>query len=118
MAKVFLMSLKGDASQRFYNLPGGSIDSFKLLVKVFMAQYKYNVKEQGTVRELCAMHQGNNEILEKYIPRFKKVWKSIRSKLDESEIYGIFKDSILPIINLHAQSNKNIGFKILIQELL
>jgi len=73
MVKFFPMSLKGNASQWFYNFPGGSIDSFKSLVKAFMGQYKHNVKEQGIVTKLCAMHQGNIETLEKYIPRFKKV---------------------------------------------
>jgi len=38
-----------------------------------MGQYKHNVKEQGTIIELCAMYQENNQTLEKYIPRFKKV---------------------------------------------
>jgi len=64
------------------------------------------------------MRQGSNEILENYMPRLKKVWKSIHSKLDGSEICGIFRDSILPIINLHAPSNNNMGFGVLVQELL
>jgi len=118
MAKFFPRSLKGDASQWFYNFLGGSIDSFKSLVKAFMGQYKHNIKEQGTIIELCVMHQGNSETLEKYIPRLKKVWQSIYSKLDESEIYGIFRYSILSIIDMHAPCNKNIGFRVLVQELL
>ena len=36
MVKFFPRSLNGDASQWFYNLSRGSIDSFKSLVKVFM----------------------------------------------------------------------------------
>lgn len=42
--KFFLRNLKVDASQWFYNLPKGSIDSFQSLVKVFMNKYKHNVK--------------------------------------------------------------------------
>lgn len=44
MAKFFPRSLKGETSQCFYNFLGGSIDSFKSLVKFFMVQYKYNIK--------------------------------------------------------------------------
>ena len=38
--------------------------------------------------------------------------------MDENEIYGVFKDHILPIINLHAPSEKGIEFGILVKELL
>lgn len=70
-----------------------------------MGQYKYNVKKKEIIIELCTIHQGKNKTLENYIPWFKKLWQSIHSKLDESEIYGIFRDSISLIINLHAPSN-------------
>lgn len=63
------------------------------------------------------MRQGGNETLEKYIPHFKKVWQSVRRKLDENKIYTIFWDSIVPILNLHTPSNKNVGFGVLVQEL-
>jgi len=63
MVKFFPRSLKGDASKWFYNLPGGSIDSFKSLVKLFMGQYKHNIKEQSLVTKLCTMRQGGNETL-------------------------------------------------------
>ena len=49
MVKLFPRTLKGDASQWFYTMPSNSIDSFKTLVKVFMGQYKHNVKEQNNV---------------------------------------------------------------------
>lgn len=55
-----------------------------------MGQYKHNIKEQSNVSELCTLHQGRSEILEKYGALFKKVWQSICSKLDENEIYAIF----------------------------
>lgn len=64
------------------------------------------------------MRKGGNETLERYIPWFKKVWQSIQSILDEIEICAIIKDSFVSIINLHAPSNKTIGFGALIQELL
>jgi len=68
MVKFFPRSLKGDASQWFYNFPTGSIDSFKSLVKVFMDKYKHNIKEKNIVIELCTMRRGDDETLEKYIP--------------------------------------------------
>lgn len=83
-----------------------------------MGQYKHNIKEQSTIIELCAMRQGGNETLDKYIPLFKKVWQSIRSKLDDNEICAIFRDSIVPLLNLHSPSNKNVSFVVLVQELL
>lgn len=64
------------------------------------------------------MRQGVNENLKKYIPWFRKLWQSIRIKLDESETSTIFRDYIMSLINLHAPSNKNTGFGALIQELL
>lgn len=45
------------------------------------------------------------------------VWKSIISKLDENDIYGIFKYFILSIINLHAPTEKVIRFRVLVKEL-
>lgn len=118
MAKCFLRSVKGDASLWFYTLYGKSIDSFKILVKTFMAQYNHNIKEQSKVHELCALQQGSNETLEKYILCFKKVCQSIWSKLDEHKIYTIFCESIIPIRNLHAPSAKDFSFSILVQHLL
>ena len=77
MTKFFPRSLKGDATQWFYSLPGKSIDSFKTLVGIFMGQYKHNIKEQGNILELCALHQGTTNIIEKYVVCFKKVWQTI-----------------------------------------
>lgn len=66
--------MKGDASQWFYTLLGKLVDYFKTLVKTFMGQYKHNIKEQSNVSKLCALRQGSNKTLEKYILHFKKVW--------------------------------------------
>jgi len=114
MVKFFLRSLKGDASQWFYTLLGNLTDLFKTLVKAFMGQYKHKIKEQSNVYELCAIQKGGNETLEKYVPCFKKVWQSILIKLDEHEIYAIFYESIVPILNLHAPSAKDITFGVLV----
>ena len=83
-----------------------------------MNQYKHNIKEQSTVTELCALHQGSNETLEKYITRLKKVWQSIWSKLYETIIYGIFVDSILLVITQHALDYIEMGFGIMIERIL
>ena len=68
MAKFFPRSLKGDATQWFYFLLGESIDSFKILVHIFMGQYKHNIKEQGNISKLYVLCQGNNETIEKANP--------------------------------------------------
>lgn len=83
-----------------------------------MGQYKYNIKEQGNISELCALCQGSNDIIEKYILRFKKIWQITRIKLDEYEICGIFHESIIPILQLHAPSAKDVGFSTLVQQLV
>jgi len=41
-----------------------------------MGQYKHNIKEQGNISELCALHQASNETIEKYILCFKMVWQT------------------------------------------
>jgi len=38
--------------------------------------------------------------------------------LDEGKIYGIFRDYIFSIINLHAPNDKGMGFGVLVKELL
>jgi len=78
-----------------------------------MNQYKHNIKEYYIIIELCALHQGRNEILKKYICRFKNLWKSIHIHLDEKEIYGIFVDSILLVIKQNAIDYIELGFGIM-----
>ena len=83
-----------------------------------MGQYNHNIKEYSNVFELCTLHQGSNETLEKYVIHFKKVWKSIHSKLDKNEICAIFLESIMLFLHLHAPSAKDVNFSVLVQHLL
>lgn len=48
----------------------------------------------------------------------QKGMQSIWSKLDVHENYVIFYQSIVPILNLHAPSAKDVGFSILVQDIL
>lgn len=69
--------------------------------------------------ELCTLHQGRNEILDKYVVHFKKVWKFIHIKLDENKIYAIFfYESIMHVLHLHAPSTKDVSFSTLFHHLL
>lgn len=65
MAKFFPRSLKGDASQWFYKLPYRSITSFGELVKIFIDQYKHNIK-----------HKSKLQICVQYTKDRMKHWKS------------------------------------------
>lgn len=83
-----------------------------------MNQYKHNTKKQSMVMELYALHEGSNEILEKYIPRIKKVQKSIYSKLDEIGICASFSYYILLVIRKHALDYIEMDFVIMIKRVL
>lgn len=48
----------------------------------------------------------------------QKGMATIWSKLDEHEICAIFHESIILVLNLHAPSAKDIGFVVLVQQLL
>lgn len=56
------------------------------------------------------LHQGPNKLLKKFIPCFKKVWKSTKSRLDDDEINGIFTDVILLVLKYHAIYYDDLGF--------
>ena len=80
-AKFFPHSLEEEAHEWFYSLLKRSITSFRELSNLFLDQYKNNIKHEVMVSDLCAMRQGNNESLEKFVVWFKKTWQQIKTKL-------------------------------------
>lgn len=80
-----------------------------------MIQYKHTIKEQGNISELYTLHQGSIETIKKNILCFKKIWQTTRVKLDEYKIYGIFRESIIYVLQLHAPSAKDVGFSTPVQ---
>jgi len=94
-AKFFPHSLEGEAREWFYSLPKRSVTSFRELSNLFLEQYKHNIKHEVMVSDLCAMRQGNNESIEKFVVQFKNTWKQIKTKLTEKEVNNIFKDAII-----------------------
>jgi len=74
-AKFFPHSLEGEAHEWFYALPERSVTSFRDLSMLFLEQYKHNIKKELMVLDICAMRQGSDEKLDKFVVRFKRTWK-------------------------------------------
>ena len=55
--------------------------------------------------------------IEKYVVCFKNVWQTTHFKLDETKTCGVFHESILLILRLHAPSAKDVDFSNMVKQL-
>lgn len=117
-AKFFPHSLEGEACKWFYALPEGLITSFKKLSTLFLEKYKHNIKQEIMVSNLCAMRQGSNEKLAKFVMRLKKTWQQIKTKLIEKEVNNVFKETIILPLQSHVIDNTHLSFSDMTNKLL
>jgi len=117
-AKFFPHSLQGEAREWFYALPKGSITLFRELSTLFLEQYKHNIKQEIMVLDLCAMRQGSNEKLDKFLVRFKKTWQQIKIKLTEKKVNNILKEAIILPLQSHIINYTHLSFSDMIHKLL
>ena len=117
-AKFFPHSLEGEAREWFYALPEGSITSFGEFSNLFLEQYKHNIKQEVMVSDLCAIKQGSDEKLDKFVVRFKKIWQQVKTKLTKKEVNNIFKEAVILPLQSHVIDYMHLAFSDMTYKLL
>jgi len=117
-AKFFPHNLEGEARKWFYALPKRSVTSFRELSMLFLEQYKHNIKKEIMVSDLCAMRQGSDEKLDKFVVRFKRTWQQIKIRLTEKEVNNIFKEVVILSLQPHFIDYTHLAFSDMTHKLL
>ena len=54
------------------------------------------------VSDLCAIKQGSDEKLDKFIVKFEKTWQQVKTRLIKKEVNNIFKEAIILPLQSHV----------------
>jgi hypothetical protein len=72
MCRCFPSTLKKDTNKWFLRLPPRSVNSYRQLTELFLAQFAYKVARKKSQEDLGNIRQGENESLKCYLNRFDK----------------------------------------------
>lgn len=101
--KYFPISLTDEDCNRFHSLEPDSISLYQKLKDQFKAHFKCNINKSVDLKNLIHCKQGLKK-MEKFTPRFMKIWKSIKQKMEE---HFIAKVSLIILIIFLVRKNLN-----------
>ena len=70
------------------------------------------------VSDLCAMKQGSDEKLDKFIVRFKKTWQQVNTRLTEKKVNNISKEDVILPLQSHVIDQTHLAFSYMTHKLL